>query len=125
MLKSKPTSLIVSILIAICAIMPLGCNSTSSVTPENNNAFFSNIIIAQANGDVVYTPTIDAEPSHKEIPLLSGDVYKVCSNYEPLITTKYNLEKADIFAPTPLTISWESKETPLYYTIEVSANDLR
>ena len=125
MFKSKLTSLIVAGLLTCATIIPMGCNKTSNVTPEetNKSEFFSKVTIAQANGDVEYTPTISADPSDSvEIPLLSGDIYEVCANYKYYITDKYNKEGTDQFAPTPLTISWDSTEAPLYYVFDISTN---
>ena len=129
MFKSKLIALIASALVTSCAILPMGCSkSTGSIPtqqPQQNatEEFFSQVTIAQTNGGVSYTPTISATPSENiEIPLLSGDIYTVCANYHLYITDKYNKDKKDVFAPTPLTISWESADEPLYYVLDLSSN---
>lgn len=129
MFKSKLTALIASALLTCLAIMPMGCSkSTGGILEQQaeqnvENTFFSQVTISQANGDISYTPTINANPSENvEIPLLSGDIYTVCANYELYITDNYNEENKDVFAPTPLTISWESVEAPLYYVFELSTS---
>lgn len=127
MFKSKLTALIASALLTCLAIMPMGCSKSNASNPnqiasEANN-FFSQVTISQANGNVSFTPSISANPSENvEVPLLSGDIYEVCANYYKFITDKYNEDNADAFAPTPLTISWESTEAPLYYTLDLSTN---
>lgn len=124
MKKTKFLSLVCLILVSVFTFT--ACTNTAQ-TPETKNendlSFFSTVTISQLNGDVSYTPTINASPTDKiEIPLLTGDIYEVCKNYEVAITDNYNKNKEDCFAPTPLTISWESVETPLYYILDLSTN---
>ena len=119
MLKSKLLKLMATVLTVCLIAIPFGCTQQGA----NGNEFFSSVIIAQANGDVTFTPTLNASPSEGvEIPLLSGDIYTVSKNYKLFITDGYNPNKEDIFAPTPLTISWTSQQQPLYYTFEISTN---
>ena len=127
MFKSKLTALIVSALLACLAIMPMGCSKSNASNPNQvvseANDFFSQVKISQANGGASFTPSINANPSESvKVPLLSGDIYDVCANYALCVTDKYNKEKVDVFAPTPLTISWESEEQPLYYVFELSTS---
>ncbi|MBR2385528.1 MAG: tyrosine-protein phosphatase [Clostridia bacterium] len=125
MLKSKLISSIVVVLLSCCTIFPMGCRKTYGTVTEQTktNELFSKVTISQTNGDVQYMPTITASPSEKvEIPLLSGDIYTVCANYELYITDDYKKDNTDIFAPTPITISWESAETPLYFVFDLSTN---
>ncbi len=113
---AKKLSVALSALMLTGAALPLGgCEDGEEAT------FFPTVVIAQADGDA-YTPTIDGEPNKIEIPLLSGDIYTVCSNYTRAITDGYNTERKDCFAPTPIVISWESEETPLYYTLDLATN---
>jgi protein-tyrosine phosphatase len=65
---------------------------------------------------------LDGTPNKVTLPLLSGDIYTVTANYQKYITDGYNKEFKDCFAPTPLTISWESKEEPWYYTFDISTS---
>jgi hypothetical protein len=73
---------------------------------------------------VKYTPIIDGQPSDQtEIALLSGDIYTVCKYYSKTFSGVFNFDYEDCFAPTPLTVSWTSKEdAPLYYTFDISTN---
>ena len=124
MRKPKFVSLIASALAACLLTASTGCSTAQTPSDAQNElSFFQSVTISQANGDVSYTPTISANPSEKlEVPLLSGDIYEVCKNYKLFITDKYNKNAEDLFAPTPLTISWESQETPLYYILDLSTN---
>ena len=118
MLTTKFYKLIATLLTVCLLAIPFGCSNNSA-----NNDFFSSVTIAQANGDVTATPTLNSNPSEGiEVPLLSGDIYEVCNNYEKYITDNYNENFKDIFAPTPLVISWTSQQTPIYYTFEISTN---
>ena len=128
MSKSKIFKTLITALLSSILVFSTGCFSAQ--VPNNNeeehmeNTFFSAVTISQANGDFSYQPTINASPSDDvEIPLLSGDIYTVCKKYKKYITDKYNAEGIDVFAPTPLTISWESEETPEYYILNLSTNE--
>lgn len=120
--KVKAISLMLSALLSASAAFSLvGCKDEKENDVVN---FFPIVALAQTNGDLVYQPTLDGTPSEKvEIPLLSGDIYTVCKEYEKFITDDYNKEWGDCYAPTPLTISWTSEETPEYYTLELSTNE--
>lgn len=116
----KKIALVLSALIAaITVCSAVGCQSSNTATGE----FFSTVTIAQADGNVEYTPVLDGTPNKVTLPLLTGDIYTVCANYEKYITDSYNLQCEDDFAPTPLTVSWECQETPLYYTFDISVNE--
>ena len=97
----------------------VGCQNTAS----EKTGFFTAVTIAQADGDVAYTPVLDGTPNKVTLPLLSGDIYAACANYTKGVTDKYNPDFTDCFAPTPLTISWQSAEEPLYYTFDISTNE--
>ena len=114
----KKSSNKLSIALSACTLA-LAISPAAACTTEKVD-FFPTVTVYQANGDFSYTPTVDSEPNKVTIPLLSGDIYTVCKNYEYFITDDYNLNYEDCFAPTPLVISWESAETPLYYTLELS-----
>lgn len=101
-----------------CAICLTGCK----LGKEEIADFFPTVTIAQANGEVEYTPVIDGNPQKVTLPLLSGDIYTVSKNYQQCITDNYNPNYEDCFAPTPLVVSWTSEETPLYYTFDISTN---
>lgn len=101
-----------------CAICLTGCK----LGKEEKADFFPTVTIAQANGEVEYTPVIDGNPQKVTLPLLSGDIYTVSKNYQQCITDNYNPNYEDCFAPTPLVVSWTSEETPLYYTFDISTN---
>lgn len=101
-----------------CAICLTGCK----LGKEEKADFFPTVTIAQANGEVEYTPVIDGNPQKITLPLLSGDIYTVSKNYQQCITDNYNPNYEDCFAPTPLVVSWTSEETPLYYTFDISTN---
>lgn len=122
MFKSKLIKLLMSALLACIAITPAGCSSTDDANDEDG--FFTKVVIAKADGSEAYTPTINADPSEDiEVALLSGEIYEVCKNYRYYITDSYNVDGVDVFAPTPLTVSWESQDTPLYYIFEISTNE--
>ena len=94
---------------------------TSSCSNEDGATFFPTITIAQANGGEEYTPSINPNNSEEvEIPLLSGAIYDLCANYEICKSEGKNPDKTDIFAPTPIKITWTSNETPLYYEFHLS-----
>ncbi|MBQ7374286.1 MAG: tyrosine-protein phosphatase [Clostridia bacterium] len=121
MKKSKFFAIIVIALTTFFTSICSGCNFQSK---SDKNAFFTAVKISQTNGSETATPSIASTPSEKvEISLLSGDIYEVCKNYKFYITDDYNLENKDVFAPTPLKITWSSKETPLYYILDVSSNE--
>ena len=100
--------------------------STGCGNKENEASFFSSIVIAQADGSEEYVPSINAEqPEEVEIALLSGDIYTVSKEYKKFITDNYNPRNEDVFAPTPIKISWTSAETPIYYEFLIStSNDM-
>lgn len=80
--------------------------------------FTSCVKSSKAESGEEFIPSISATPSDgATCALLSGDIYDVCANYEKLITNNYNKERIDMFAPTPLTVSWQSENQPLYYTV--------
>lgn len=113
---AKKLSTVLSVIMLAGASLSFGgCDTTEEAT------FFPTVFIAQAEGEV-YQPTIAGEPNKVEIPLLSGDIYTVCANYKLGIADGYNKEYKDCFAPTPIVISWESEETPLYYTLDLATN---
>lgn len=114
----KIVSLLVVVVMTIISVGALG----SCKFKEEQASFFPTVTIAQANGDVGYTPVIDGNPNDVELPLLSGDIYTVSKNYEKCVTENYNLNYTDCFAPTPLVISWTSSEEPLYYTFDIATN---
>lgn len=99
--------------------------SMASCGKKDSDATFEPIVaLAQTSGDVAYQPTIAGSPSEKvEIPLLAGDIYDVCKNYQLYITKDYNQDKKDAYAPTSLTISWTCDETPKYYTLELATKE--
>ena len=115
---SRWVSVAVSAMLAALALLP----ASACVDNAAEADFFPTVTIAQAEGNEVYQPTIAGNPSKVKIPLLSGDIYTVCANYEKCITETYNLTYEDCFAPTPLTISWECAEDALYYTFDISTN---
>lgn len=85
--------------------------------------FTSCVKSGKAESGDEFIPSISASPSDgATCALLSGDIYDVCANYEKLITNTYNKERIDMFAPTPLTISWQCKEKPIYSIIYLSTN---
>ena len=108
-----------ALMITFTLCSAVGCQSAE---PEKEG-FFTTITIAQADGNVKYTPVLNGEINEVTVPLLSGEIYEVSKNYKKYITDSYNLEVADAFAPTPLTVSWESKEEALYYTFDISTNE--
>ncbi len=116
MKKIKKIPLLLSALLLTSTLAPLSAC-------EEEATFFPSVTIGQADGDVVYTPTISGEPSKVEIPLLSGDIYTVCAEYTKSITVNYNTNAGDCFAPTPLTISWECDEAAQYYTLDISTDE--
>ena len=108
-----------ALMTALTLCSAVGCQGSD---PEKG-VFFPTVTIAQAEGDVQYTPVLDGEVDKVTLPLLSGDIYTVTANYKKYITDSYNLQFEDCFAPTPLTVSWESKEAPLYYTFDISTSE--
>ena len=126
MRKSKFLALLTTAVMAISSLCLAGCSIPTGSTSENIETmltFNPSVTLSQADGDVTYAPSITADPSNQiEVPLLSGDIYEVCKNYEYYITDSYNKNNADVFAPTPLTISWESDNAPLYYIFEISTS---
>ena len=73
-----------------------------------------------------YVPTITASPSSGEtVNLLSGEIYDFVTQYKTISSPKasvenYNASHGDNYAPCDVTISWESKGEPLYYTVKVA-----
>ena len=121
MRSKKRIALALSALItAFTSCFATGCQKAPA--PMEGGGFAPTVTIAQAEGSVQYTPVLNGIPSNVTLPLLSGDIYTVCANYEKFVTDGYNLQCTDCFAPTSLTISWESKEAPLYYTFDISTN---
>lgn len=121
MKRKRRIALVLSALImATTLCSAVGCQNAAEL---DKGGFFPTVTIAQADGGVEYTPVLDGTPNKVTLPLLSGDIYTVCANYEKYITDGYNLQFEDCFAPTPLTVSWESQETPLYYTFDISTNE--
>ena len=119
MTHKKRTAIALSTFMATVSLFSAaGCQNNSSDAAD----FFPTVVIAQADGDVSYTPVIDGTPNKVTLPLLSGDIYTVSSEYYKCVTDNYNLNYGDCYAPTPLTISWESQETPLYYTFDIATN---
>ncbi len=122
MLKSKLLTIVATVLTVCLTLTAFGCKNSS--VKNNGDGFFTSVKISQVNSSAQNTPSIEANPSKKvEISLLSGEIYKVCSDYELYITDEYNAENTDVFAPTPLEISWTSKDAPLYYILDVSTNE--
>ena len=107
-----------ALMTAITLCSAVGCQNSAS----EKAGFFTAVTIAQADGGVAYTPVLDGVDK-VTMPLLSGDIYAACANYTKGVTDKYNPNFTDCFAPTPLTISWESAEEPLYYTFDISTNE--
>lgn len=119
MMKTK--KIIASVIAGVMAV--ISASSLFGCTVQGEKAsFFPTVTIAQAEGDIEYTPVIDGNPNKVKLPLLSGDIYTVSANYERCITDNYNLDYSDHFAPTPLVVSWTSEEEPLYYTFDISLN---
>ena len=112
--------LLTSVTLAAAVLPTVSCKSNF----EGNVEFSPTVTIAQAEGNVKYTPIIDGQPGNKtEIALLSGDIYTVCKYYRKMFSESFNCYYEDCFAPTPLTVSWTSKEdAPLYYTFDISTN---
>ena len=110
-----------ALMTALTLCSAVGCSSSGQL--DNGDGFFPTVTIAQAEGGVEYTPVLDGTPNKVTLPLLSGDIYTVCTEYKRGITDNYNKNFEDCFAPTPLTVSWESKEAPLYYTFDISTNE--
>ena len=108
-----------ALMTALTLCSAVGCQNATS----EKVGFFNTITIAQADGDLAYTPVLDGKLNKVTMPLLSGDIYAVCANYTKGVTDKYNPDFTDCFAPTPLTVSWESAEEPLYYTFDISTNE--
>lgn len=104
---------------ALTLCSAVGCQNDNS----EKTGFFTAVTIAQADGDIAYTPVLDGKLNKVTLPLLSGDIYEACANYTKGVTDKYNPNFTDCFAPTPLTVSWESAEEPLYYTFDISTNE--
>ena len=73
-----------------------------------------------------FVPTITASPSDGEtVNLLSGEIYDFVTQYKTISSPKasvenYNASHGDNYAPCDVTISWESKGEPLYYTVKVA-----
>ncbi len=76
-----------------------------------------------------YIPTITATPKENEmVDLLQGDILEFSSNYVKYSSSKYlpegydknNVYREDDFAPKAATLSWESEEGALYYTVKIS-----
>ena len=112
--------LLTSVTLAAAVLPTVSCKSNF----EGNVEFSPTVTIAQAEGSAKYTPIIDGLPGNKtEIALLSGDIYTVCKYYRKMFSESFNFYYEDCFAPTPLTVSWTSKEdAPLYYTFDISTN---
>ena len=69
-----------------------------------------------------FIPTITSGPSGGEtVSLLEGNIYSVAKNYYPKITTDY-WGNVDQYAPKSVTIEWDCKEKPLYYTLKLAIN---
>ena len=117
--KKRMALSLAALMTALTLCSAVGCQGSD---PEKGG-FFPTVTIAQAEGDVQYTPVLDGEVDKVTLPLLSGDIYTVTANYKKYITDSYNLQFEDCFAPTPLTVSWESKEAPLYYTFDISTSE--
>lgn len=119
-MKIKVFALIIAILTIFCTAIPISCSNGNNLGTDK---FFTSVTVAQANGETNSEPTLNSTPSQNtEISLLSGDIYDVCKDYEWYITDNYNPENKDVFAPTPLKISWQSKSQPLYYVLDVSTS---
>ncbi len=121
MRKKRIFSALLAAITLALAVLPM---SASKKNFEGKVAFSPTVTIAQAEGPVKHTQIIDGQPGNKtEIPLLSGDIYTVCKYYRKMYTGSFNFGYEDCFAPTPLTVSWTSKEdAPLYYTFDISTN---
>ena len=119
--NSKIFSFLFAGIISCLAVLPAtGCVQNENASIDG----FSSMKIIKLSDGTTYTPTISASPSEKtEISLLSGEIYEVCKFYEPLITDGYNENGTDVFAPTPLSISWECADKPLYSTLYISTNE--
>ena len=118
--NTKKAAVALSAFMAALTLCSAGCGGTANIVEKAD--FFPTVTIAQADGGVSYTPSIGSTPNKVTLPLLSGDIYTVTANYEKYITDGYNLNYGDCFAPTPLQVSWESDEEPLYYTFDISVN---
>ena len=121
MRKNRIFSLLLTAMMSGLVVLPTAsCKSNY----QGKVDFSPTITIAQAEGGVKYTPIIDGQPSDQtEIALLSGDIYTVCKYYSKTFSGVFNFDYEDCFAPTPLTVSWTSKEdAPLYYTFDISTN---
>ena len=121
MRKNSIFSVFLTAVTLTAAVLPTtSCKSNF----EGKSVFSPTVTIAQAEGNVARTPIIDGQPSDQtEIALLSGDIYTVCKYYSKTFSGVFNFDYEDCFAPTPLTVSWTSKEdAPLYYTFDISTN---
>ena len=120
-MKNKKIALALStLMMAVTLCSAVGCQGAEAEGED----FLQTITIAQAEGVVQYTPVLYGAHDKVTLPLLSGEIYTVTSGSTKYITDKYNLQSKDSFAPTPLTVSWESQEeAPLYYTFDISTNE--
>lgn len=83
---------------------------------------FSGSYVLARDYKETFTPTITSTPSNGEkISLLEGNIYKVASEYYPTSAGKY-MGAGDQYAPKEVTIEWECKEQPLYYTVKLAVN---
>ncbi|MBQ8726572.1 MAG: tyrosine-protein phosphatase [Clostridia bacterium] len=99
---------------------------SASCKDETQATYFPMVVIAQADASQDGKPSIDANQAEDvEIALLTGDIYTVCADYEKYVTNDYNPNKIDVFAPTPIKITWTSEETPNYCEFLISTkNDM-
>ena len=65
-MKNKKFYKLITVILTLCLLaIPFGCSNSSA----NDNEFFSSVTIAQANGDVTATPTLNSNPSEGiEVP---------------------------------------------------------
>ena len=121
MRKNRIFSVLLTAITLVLAVLPA---TSCERNFEEQVEFSPTVTIAQAEGNVTHTPILDGQPANKtEIALLSGDIYTVCKYYRKTFSEAFNFYYEDCFAPTPLTVSWTSKEdSPLYYTFDISTN---
>lgn len=69
-----------------------------------------------------YQPTVTSKEEKTVVNLLDGDILKFVSDYKKCGSDAYAEKDVDKYAPKPATISWESEEGALYYTVKLSQN---
>ena len=88
------------------------------VVDKNDAAYLRKVLVTTGE---VYEPMIIASPdAGEEVALLGGDIYSFASNYSPGASVNYNESKTDIYAPNAVTLSWESEDGALYYTVKLA-----